>query len=99
MTTRTLLEVVGAIFFSGGYFVWTKMAIAQLRRDVKFTGETAYADKRKLEADLRKDINGIGAKLGKLQEREDRRKVNADLAILLNAKPDKTTETAALLKE
>ncbi len=50
-------------------------------------------------AQLRRDVNGIGAKLNNLATREDRRYVNLALVAEMNAPDDRKEETAAVLKE
>ncbi len=67
---------------------------------VIFTAGMAWGIIRAAVAELRRDINGLGSRLNQLANREDRRKINFDLAILLNAKdPAEKEKTAEILAE
>jgi len=85
---HVLLFVVPLIFSAGGFYVYARLSIVQLRKDAKQSHQ-----------ELKKDINGLGAKIARIEYQTDTRHHNASLAIMVAVPVEREAEITKLLKE
>lgn len=92
-------SVITFIFGAGGFYVWVRLKIQQLRRDLDARFIDCERDSSDRFRECMNDINGVAARDRDNARDERRHYHNVTMAILVASPPDKETEITKLLQE
>lgn len=94
-----LSSIVTFIFSAGGFYVWVRLRVRELQRDLAEGIQTCRMETAARFTECMNDINGVAARDRDNSRDERRHYHNVTMAVLVAAPPDKETEITKLLQE
>jgi hypothetical protein len=92
-------SVVTFIFSAGGFYVWVRLRVRDLQRDLAEGVQSCRLQTEARFSECMNDINGVAARDRDNSRDERRHYHNVTMAVLVAAPADKETEITKLLQE